>query len=77
MCTEAWSRADQCGGGAREIEFPAEGVASKLHLAPACSEALPDAHVCPGVFISAPRASDADLFLCILQSRSPGVVEFS
>lgn len=77
MCTEAWGRADQCSGGAREIEFPGEVMASKLHLAPTCSEALPDAHVCPGVFTSAPREADADLFLCILQSRSPGVVEFS
>lgn len=56
MCTEAWSRADQCGGGAREIEFLAEGVASKLHLAPACSEALPFAHVNPGGLYICPKS---------------------
>ena len=54
MCTEAWDRADQWSGGAREIEFPAEEIASKSHLLPTCSQALADAHMCPGVFTSIP-----------------------
>ena len=54
MCAGASGRADQCSGGARGIEFPAKEIASKLHMLPTCSEALPDAHVGPGGFASSP-----------------------
>lgn len=42
--------ADQWNGGTREIVFLVEHRASKGHLLPlTCSEAPPDARVCPGV----------------------------